>query len=102
MIKIKEIYRSVLNIIKFWKVIWKWRWWDYSFQVNLIVHQLKELEKVWGNKTHYIGDRFTLGRIKVVLKYYEEYSTTIDIVEEDKKLKKFLKAYVRLLPRLWD
>ncbi|MGD8305049.1 MAG: hypothetical protein PVF17_00210 [Ignavibacteria bacterium] len=98
----KEFCKSISNLWKFRKVIWRWRWYDYSYQLDIIVSQLKLLDKKWGKDTHYLGDAFTAKRIKVILKYYEEYENTYDIVEEHKALQKFLKAYARLLPRLWD
>jgi hypothetical protein len=98
----KRIIESIINLWKFRKVVWDWRWYDYSYQLDVIVFQLQELEKVWGKKTHYVGDSFTTKRIKVVLKYYKEYKDTDDIEKEYKALQKFLNAYTKLLPRLWD
>ena len=98
----KALYNFVGNLWKFRKVIWRWRWYDYGYQLDMIETQLKLLEEKWGKDTHYIGDAFTVKRIKVVLKYYEEYKNTYELEEERKALQKFLKAYTRLLPRLWD
>jgi len=98
----RRLMESIINLWKFRKVVWNWRWYDYSYQLDMIVFQLQELEKVWGKKTHYEGGDFTAKRIKVVLKYYKEYEDTYDIIEEYKALQKFLNAYTKLLTRLWD
>lgn len=98
----RRFIESIINLWKFRKVVWNWRWYDFDFQIDMIVFQLQELEKVWGKKTHYIGDSFTAKRIKVVLKYYKEYEDIDDIREEYKALQKFLNAYTKLLSKLWD
>ena len=98
MVRFKE---SIINLWKFRKIVWNWRWYDFDFQIDMIVFQLQELEKVGGKKTHYVGDNFTAKRIKVVLKYYKEYKSANTCEDEEKLRIKFLEAYIRLLPRLW-
>lgn len=99
--RIKELGRSLGNLLTWLRVIWQWRWWDYSYSVDLLEHDLRTRLRYWGTRTHYIGEQFTRGRILVVLQYLQDYREA-DWREEDKALKKFLYAYARLLPRLWD
>lgn len=98
---IKELGRSLGNLITWFRVIWQWRWWDYGYSVELLELDLRTRLRYWHTKTHYVGDGFTRGRICVVLQYLQDYKEA-DWQEEDAALRKFLKAYARLLPRLWD
>lgn len=97
----KELGRSLANIVKFWVVIWNYRWWDYGFTVDIIVRDLTIREQVWGIRTHYVGDQFTKKRIQVLLRMHERYISG-DVYDEDKLLRKLLARYARTLPRLWD
>ena len=96
-----DIWYGLKNLAMFVSTVWKWRWWDFSSQLEMMDKQLEVCEKHWGKHTHYVGDTFTLGRIKVVRRYYARYNTS-RVMDEDKYLKKFVKGYARLLPRLWD
>ena len=96
-----DIWYGLKNLVQFASTVWKWRWWDFSSQLEMMDKQLEICEKHWGKHTHYVGDTFTLGRIKAVRRYYARYNTSC-IIDEDKYLKKFVKGYARLLPRLWD
>lgn len=98
----KELWRSLVSVVEWLPVVAGWRWWDYEFSVDLLAKDLQLRIKRWGKETRYTGDYFTLGRMVVVLRYYEEYKNSDSIYDEDRLLKKFLKAYARLLPRLWD
>jgi len=44
------------NFRRYRKVIWRDRWWDYSFLLELLHFKLTDMEKNWGNNTHYVGD----------------------------------------------
>jgi hypothetical protein len=44
------------NLIKYRKIIWHDRWWDYYFLLNIILFKLKDMEKHWGTDTHYVND----------------------------------------------
>jgi hypothetical protein len=99
--RLKELGRSLVNIAKFWVVIWNYRWWDYGFTVDIIVRDLAIREQVWGIRTHYVGDRFTKKRIQVLLRMHERYLNA-GVHDEDKLLRRFLARYARTLPRLWD
>ncbi len=99
--RIREVSRSLINVVRFWVVIWRYRWWDYGFTVDIIVRDLAIREQVWGVHTHYVGDQFTKKRIQVLLRMHERYLNA-DIYDEDKLLRRFLARYARTLPRLWD
>ena len=96
-----DIWYGLKNLAMFASTVWKWRWWDFSSHLEMMDKQLEICEKHWAKDTHYVGDTFTLGRIKVVRRYYARYNTS-RVMDEDKYLKKFVKGYARLLPRLWD
>ena len=99
---VRNVIESVKNLKTYTAVVWNHRWWDYGFQLDMIDKMLEDCENNWVKRTHYVGDKFTLGRIKVVRRYYDEYKNEICFIEERRKLKKFMKAYIKLLPRLWD
>jgi len=39
--KIKQPFRFILNVWAFRKVLWKWRWWDYHFNLELFAQGLR-------------------------------------------------------------
>ena len=95
------------NLKLYFPILIKDRWWDYSFFEELIIHKLKDLEKHWGKDTHYVGDCFTKGRIKVLLRkweriknYEDEHPTDLKEIENLKI--QWFKEFGRILPRLWE
>ena len=96
-----DIWYGLKNLAIFASTVWKWRWWDFSSHLEMMDKQLEICEKHWAKNTHYVGDTFTLGRIKVVRRYYARYNTS-DVRDGDKYLKNVVTGYARLLPRLWD
>ena len=99
---IKWRLQGVVNLWRFRKVVWNFRHWDYARQLDVIEQMLLECERKWVVETIYEGDKFTLGRIRVLLKNLNEYRSYSHIVDEGKALNKFLRRYARTLPRLWD
>ena len=98
---IKNVWRGLCNLRRYHSVIYKHRWWDYYFMLEVMDKMLEEREQCWVKKTHYVGDRFTLGRIKVLRRMYKEYRTS-DAWDEDELLRRYLSRFARLVPRLWD
>ena len=98
---IKWRLQGVVNLWKFRKVIWNYRHWDYVFQLDIIEQMLIECERKWVVETIYVGDTFTRGRIRVLLKNLDEYRNS-SCDNEHKLLRRFLSRYARTLPRLWD
>lgn len=98
----KETYRSCMNLVVFFKVIWNYRWYDYGYTLDIIVKDLEVRERQWGVHTHYVGDAFTKKRVQVLLRMYKRYVDGVSIYDEDKYLRMFLRMYSKTLPRLWD
>ena len=98
---IVNIRRGISNLRRYHSVIYKHRWWDYYFMLEVMDKMLEEREQCWVKKTHYEGDAFTLGRIKVLRRMYKQYQTS-GIWDEDKLLRRYLSRFARLVPRLWD
>ena len=92
---------GIRNLCRYYSVIYKHRWWDYYFMLEVMDKMLEEREQCWVDKTHYVGDRFTLGRIKVLRRMYKQYRIS-DVWEEDELLRRYLSRFARLVPRLWD
>ena len=98
---IKWKLQGVVNMWRFRKVIWNFYHWDYAFQIDVIEQMLIECERKWVVETIYVGDKFTCGRIRVLLKNLDEYRNG-DCSNESEALRRFLSRYARTLPRLWD
>ena len=99
--RVKDVYRGISNLRRYHSVIYKHRWWDYYFMLEVMDKMLEEREQCWVKKTHYAGDTFTLGRIKVLRRMFRQYRTS-DAWDEDELLRRYLSRFVRLVPRLWD
>ena len=100
-IPVRNISIGVGNLRRYHSVIYKHRWWDYYFMLEVMDKMLEEREQCWVKKTHYIGDAFTLGRIKVLRRMFRQYRTS-DVWDEDELLRRYLSRFARLVPRLWD
>lgn len=79
---IKGFFIGLYNFWKFRKIIFRDRFWDYSFLVEMIVFKLKDMEDNWVKNTHYEGDKFTKGRITVLRKRIESLEENIQEIEE--------------------
>ncbi len=99
--QLKEFSRSLVSIISFWRVIWNWRWYDYSYTLDILERDLQLRLRYWGTKTHYIGDKFTRGRMLVLLKNLQEYREA-EWQNEARAWKLFMTRHARTLGRLWD
>ena len=99
--RVKNVYRGLCNLRRYYSVVYKHRWWDYYFMLEMIDKMLEEREQRWVKSTHYVGDRFTLGRIKVLRRMYKEYRTS-GAWDEDEILRRYLSRLARTVPRLWD
>ena len=99
--RVKNVYRGLCNLRRYYSVVYKHRWWDYYFMLEVMDKMLEEREQCWVKKTHYVGDTFTLGRIKVLRRMFRQYRTS-DARDEDELLRRYLSRFVRLVPRLWD
>ena len=108
MSKIEDIYYNTIaffqNLKLYFPILIKDRWWDYEFFDELIIYKLKDLERHWGKDTHYVGDCFAKGRIKVLLKQWEKIKKLEikDLKKYKKERAKWFCRFGRTLPRLWD
>jgi hypothetical protein len=116
-----DILYNIKNGIKnFWKyrnIIWKDRWYDYSYIFKLLEFKLKDTIKNWEG-AHYVGSEFTRKRMQVLLNRIEEYNTNLEnlqelfyqkkiskseyIVLKDDLLNKTWKSFGRNITRFWD
>jgi hypothetical protein len=94
------VVQGLKNLVRFWDVIWEFRWWDYGFQVQVLDKMLEVCEENYGTKSHFKGDGFTLGRIKVIRKYIRLAEE--DWINEDEHLAKAMGYYGRNYKRFWD
>ena len=112
-----DIHQGLATVIYFFPVIWRFRRWDYGFQLAVIKRMLQNCDKHW-DKSHYVGMEFTHGRIKVLLRMLDRYESYWDtpknlddefykvwksaFQQEHHLLQRFLRHYSRTLPILWD
>jgi hypothetical protein len=81
--------------------VWKWRWWDFDYSLQVIKRDLELKYKYW-DQSHYVGAEFTKKRIKVMLNQLDEYNEEYDPKKQREMLGRFLRMYARNLERLWD
>jgi len=56
MYPIRSFNHGVSNLIKYRKLIWRDRWWDYNFMLEMLLFKLKDMEEHWVKDTHYVND----------------------------------------------
>jgi hypothetical protein len=100
----QKILESLHSLKFFFKTIYNHRWWDYYFFQKLLDKQLEYLEAHYGKDSHFVGDCFTKGRIKILRKYLKEYIECDEFEENicQEKRKKFFRYFERNLERFWD
>ena len=96
-----DLHQGIANLFYFFPVIWRFRRWDFVFQLDVIQRMLENCDLHW-HKSCYVGKDFTHLRIKVLLRMLNRYHATYDPIEEHLLLKRFLRHYSRILPYLWD
>ena len=65
--KLRNIKESIRNHIIFHKAISKWRWYDYGFDIELLLKMYEEKAKHWGKDTHYLRDEKDAKDLKIVI-----------------------------------
>lgn len=100
--RLRQFKVSIRNMFVFATIVWRHRWWDYGFQMQMIDKMLEECELNWGKNTHHVGDKFTLLRIKSLRRTYKQYIESTDLASEYILERRFLSRYTRMLTRLWD
>jgi len=105
---IHSIRNGIRNVFYFFPVIWKYRWWDFEFFLDIIEHTLKDYTNHYGKDSHFLGDEFVRKRACVLLKMLEKYRECHDwdfkkSNDEKKQLRR--KFFIQLsnnIERFWD
>lgn len=97
---LKELGRSLRNVVQLLGVVWKWRWYDYGYSLGVLVKMLEMQVAKW-NEAHYVGSEFTKGRMLVLLRWYKK-SKDGNMWDERRYERKFLKGYARNVRKFWD
>lgn len=93
-----NLKNGIKNIWKYRNIIWKDRWYDYSYIIELLKFKLKDNIKNWDN-AHYIGSDFTKKRMIVILKRIEEFDMNLENLQELYYTKKISKLKYSELKR---
>ena len=100
---LRELYRSIVSVIKWFPIIWNDRNWDYSYLLLMLEHKLLNMEQYFRNDGHYVGcekDANTMKKTRLVIKrliddqyedtsfieYYEKWSDPIFSIDENGRL----------------
>ncbi len=108
---LRSFRTGIYNLIKYRSIIWRDRWWDYSFMLNLLEFKLEDMRQHWGVDTHYVNDkddRNILDELVEDLKWLNdsEKEFEMSLAEYDTEYKKRSKRFFGRLERhhqkLWD
>jgi hypothetical protein len=105
---IKEFFQGINNFIRWRKIIWKDRWWDYAYLLEMLHFKLKDMEEHWGKDTHYVNDYKDK---EILVKLIEDLEWLLDdsLAFEDgyneeyqKRSKRFFEKLGRHHRKFWD
>jgi hypothetical protein len=105
---IKSFLKGIDNLWRWRKIIWKDRWWDYYYLLEILRFKLKDMEEHWGKDTHYVKDYEEKESLK---KLIEDLEWMIDDTNEfedgymdeyKKRSKRFFGRLDRGHRKLWD
>jgi len=100
--------KGLINLWKWRKIIWRDRWWDYYFLLEILRFKLEDMYENWGNNTHYVDDYKEKDLIKDLLddlnwlindenEFKDGYAD-----EYKKRSKRFFSKLDRNHRKLWD
>ena len=97
-----QFFDSLKMLKRFFKVIWKYRWYDYGFDLDLLLVQLKIKRDYW-NKCHYEGFENDLATINELIEMLEKIIDLEGSAEEcEVRWKNFWNLYRDNLSKFWD
>ena len=92
---------SVKQLVYWFPVIWKNRWWDYEYMLDLMKHQLEYMLKHWVKDTHHIGDEDIKLEMESMLDSLNKVSNFNSIPSHEEILKDIGKDLDKIL-KWWD
>ncbi len=103
-----DFKNGIQNLWKYRKVIWKDRWYDWSFIDDLLKFKLNDMKEHWHKDTHYCFDwneRLLLERLVEILEQIETLEETSDgeLLEwqmRDQKIKELYQEFGELLYKI--
>ncbi len=104
----KSLSKGLDNFRRYRKIIWRDRWWDYSFILELELFKLKDMQEHWGKDTHYVND---LDDKEIIDKLVEDLEWMLNDEKEledgyEEEYKKRSRSFYGRLDRnhrkLWD
>jgi outer membrane protein assembly factor BamD (BamD/ComL family) len=69
--------QGLKNLWKYKGIVWKDRWWDYEFLINIIIFKLDDMIKNWDD-AHYVGSDFTKKRMIVIRNRIASYEDNME------------------------
>ncbi len=104
---LKNVFRGVRNFWYFRKEIWRFRWWDYSFFMDLQKKALEDMNNHWRKDTHYLFDwneKLLLTRLVEILDeieyIQEEMPDSMTYKEQEDKIQELYQEYGELLYKI--
>ena len=98
----QQFFDSLKMLRRFFKVIWKYRWYDYGFDLDLLLVQLKIKRDYWG-KCHYEDFEEDLATINELIEMLEKIIDLEGSAEEcEVRWKNFWNLYRDKLSKFWD
>jgi len=121
----RDFIQGIKNFWYFRKVIWNFRWYDYSFTLDVFQKVFENLDDSW-EKSHYLGSEEEHEKIKSIIQKFKKIKELEDecTIEADREMMKLInelgedifgydekiiedngkkhKSKVPFIQRLWD
>lgn len=98
-----ELIQGLKNFWYFRKVIWRYRWYDYSFTDDVVERAYQNMAENW-HKNHYVGGDKDEKELKVIVAWFEKMNNLSSLTAEGDEEDVIRKEIYRLIARkrYWD
>lgn len=96
---------GIMNLVRWRKIIYRDRWWDYGYLLDVIEFKLNEMLQHWGYDTHYENDKVDRDILRSLLedlRYVRELEEKNDLEAAKKARINFFTRLGRHLDKFWD
>lgn len=98
-----DLIQGIKNFWFFRKVVWRYRWYDYSFTDAVVEQAYKGMSENW-HKNHYVGGDKDEKELKIIVALFDRMKDTSTLTAEGDEEDKIRKEIYRLIARkrYWD